>query len=191
MGEEATVLILSWMSQGLLRMASAYALMVWVQGDFKMRKNVPLGAAIVLASSLLFGGAAPTSDADAISATVHQFGDAMNKGDTKTAFAQCAAQVSIIDEFPPHAWQGTNACQTWGNDFDAYNKKNAVTDPIATIGFAARIDIEGDRAYAVFPASYAYKKAGKSVKEPGAKLTVALQKTGGAWRMTGWAWTRR
>ena len=147
--------------------------------------------AVAGACFVCFIGAAAMSDPDQIAATVHQFGDAMNKGDTKAAFAMCEPQVSIIDEFPPHEWHGANACNTWGNDYDAYNKKNAVTDAKATIGDAARIDIAGDRAYAVFPATYAYKKAGKPVKEAGAKLTVALQKTSAGWRMTGWAWTKR
>src|SRR2546425_306507 len=35
-------------------------------------------------------------------ATIHQFVDGFNKGDTKTLLAACADQTSILDEFPPH-----------------------------------------------------------------------------------------
>lgn len=41
---------------------------------------------------------------------IHQFLDAFNKGDMKTAASACASPALIIDEFPPHAWQGPNAC---------------------------------------------------------------------------------
>ena len=38
----------------------------------------------------------------------------------KAALAACAAQSSVVDEFPPYAWQG-NACADWANDFTAFN----------------------------------------------------------------------
>jgi hypothetical protein len=63
-------------------------------------------------------------------ATVHQFVDAFNKGDTKTAASVCAEETSIIDEFPPHEWQRTDACMKWMNDYDADAKKNGITDGV-------------------------------------------------------------
>jgi ketosteroid isomerase-like protein len=125
-----------------------------------------------------------------IMATVNQFNDGMNKGDIKTALATCAAPSSIIDEFPPHEWQGATACADWANDFDAYNKKNGITDSIATLGKPRHVDVTGDRAYVVVPATYTYKQNGKPVTESGSTLTVALQKVAAGWRMTGWAWTK-
>ena len=41
----------------------------------------------------------------------------------QTALAACASPSSIIDEFPPHAWQGATACADWANDFETFNKK--------------------------------------------------------------------
>ena len=35
----------------------------------------------------------------------------------------CAAQASIIDEIPPHAWQGATACADWWNDNDGVQQK--------------------------------------------------------------------
>ena len=51
-------------------------------------------------------------------ATITRAVDAFNKGDTKTFASTCAAETSIIDEFPPHEWHGAGACQRWMNDYD-------------------------------------------------------------------------
>ena len=55
----------------------------------------------------------------AVLASINQFVDGLNKGDTKTAVAACADETSIIDEFPPHEWHGAGACAKWLSDFDA------------------------------------------------------------------------
>jgi hypothetical protein len=130
------------------------------------------------------------SDQTDVMAVVHRFMDSMNKGDTKTAFATCATPASIVDEFPPYAWQGATACADWATDFDTFNKKNGITDPIATIGKPRHVDVTGDRAYAVIPATYAYKEKGKKVTESGSVLTAALQKSSAGWVITGWAWSK-
>ena len=149
---------------------------------------------LIVAFAFVFivaAGSAAASDKLDVMASVHQFIDGFNKGDTKTALAACAAQTSIVDDFPPHAWQGPTACSDWANDFDADAKKQGITDPIVTLGKPWRVDVTGDRAYAVVPAKYTYKQHAKPVTESGAVLTVALQKVAAGWRITGWAWSRR
>jgi hypothetical protein len=125
-----------------------------------------------------------------VMAPVHQFFDNLNKGDMKTALAACAAPSSIIDEFPPHHWQGATACADWANDFDADSKKNGITDSIVTLAEPRHVDITGDRAYVVVPATYTYKQNGKPMTEAGSIFTAALQKVAAGWRMTGWAWAK-
>jgi hypothetical protein len=122
-------------------------------------------------------------------ATVQQFVGAFNKGDTKSAIATCAPRASIIDEFPPHEWQGSTACADWIRDFTATSKLAGITNAVVTLGAPWRIDVNGSRAYLVAPATYDYKVHGKPVTESNSILTVALQRLGGVWRMTGWAWT--
>jgi hypothetical protein len=145
---------------------------------------------IIAFTVAIAAGLAAASEKSDVMAPVHQFVDAGNKGDTKAALAACAAQASIIDEFPPHAWQGATACSDWWNDFDAYNKKNGITDGIVTLGKSRHIDITEDRAYVVVPATYSYKQNGKQVTESGAIWTLALQKVATGWRITGWAWAK-
>jgi ketosteroid isomerase-like protein len=53
------------------------------------------------------------------------------------------------------------------------------------------VDVTGDRAYVVVLANYTFKQKGKLVKETGSLLTIALQKSGGGWRIIEWAWSKR
>ena len=106
----------------------------------------------------------------------------------KTALAACADQGSIIDDIPPHEWHGAGACSKWANDFDAFAKKDELTDGIVTLSKPRRIDITADRAYVVVSATMTYKEKGKPMKETGSIWTVALQKGESGWRITGWAW---
>jgi ketosteroid isomerase-like protein len=145
---------------------------------------------IVLALVVFAAGMSFADDKTDAMASVHQFIDGFNKGDIKSALAACADETSIIDEFPPYAWGGSGGCSKWANDFDADAKKNGITDGNVTLGKAKHIDIAGDRAYIVVPATYAFKQNGKPVKEAGASLTVVLQKTDAGWRITAWSWAK-
>ncbi len=131
------------------------------------------------------------SDKTDVMATVHQFVDSFNKGDTKTAAAACADQTSIIDEFPPHEWHGSGACLRWMADYDADAAKNGITGGVVTLGTPRHIDIMADRAYVVIPSNYAFQRKGKPVKEIGSMFTFALAKGATGWRITGWAWAKR
>lgn len=126
-----------------------------------------------------------------VMATVHQFVVAFNKGDTKAIAATCADQAIIIDEFSPYEWHGAGSCSKWVDDYTADATKNKITDGRVSLGNPRHVDVVADHAYVVVPANYAYKQNGKPVRENGSTLTIALQRTGSAWRITGWAWTKR
>jgi hypothetical protein len=148
---------------------------------------------IFIALALALLAATPTfaSDKTDVMATIRQFMDGFNKGDVDSAVATCADQTSIIDEFSPYEWHGVGACSNWANDYVADAKKNGITDGIVTLGKPRHVDIAGDRAYVVIPANYKFKQKGKVVSEIGSTFTVALQKGGAGWRITGWAWSKR
>lgn len=145
---------------------------------------------IALAVVALMQGTASAQDQTAVMASVRQFVDAFNKGDTKGAAAMCAAQTSIIDEFPPHEWHGAAGCAQWMKDYEIDAKKNGITDGTVTLKTPKHVDITGDRAYVVVPANYVYKAKGKTIKENGALFTLVLQKARAGWRITGWAWAK-
>ncbi len=113
--------------------------------------------ATLFAVGLMVGPASASETLD-VMRTVWQFVGSFNKGDVKTALGDCAAQSSIIDEFPPYIWQGATGCADWSKDFAAYIKKNNMTDPKVTLGLLRHVDVSGDRAYVVVPANFTFKK---------------------------------
>ena len=145
--------------------------------------------ATLFAIGLMVGSASASETTD-VMRTVRHFVDSINGGDVKTALGDCAAQSSIIDEFPPYIWQGATGCADWSNDLDAYGKKNGITDQKVTLGISSHVDVTGDRAYVVAPAHLTFKQNGKRFTERVPILTVALQKVANSWRITGWAWAK-
>ena len=150
-----------------------------------MRKII----ATLFAIALTVGSASASNDLD-VMRTVWHFVSAFNEGDVKTVLGDCAAQSSIIDEFPPYVWQGATACSDWSNDFAAYGKKNGMTGAKVTLGRLRHVEVSGDRAYVVIPASFAFMQNGRRITESGSIWTVTLQKIADSWRITGWAWSK-
>ena len=118
-----------------------------------------LALSLALLVALTTAPIAASQESD-VMATVSRFIDALNRNDAKAALATCATQASIIDEFPPHEWQGPNACEDWAT------------------------------AYVVVPATYTYKEHGTPKAERDSIFTVALRRLAAGWRITGWAWSR-
>jgi ketosteroid isomerase-like protein len=145
---------------------------------------------IALALAILSQGAAVAQDKTAVIASVHQFVDAFNKGDTEAMVATCTDQAFVIDEFPPYEWHGSGACAKWASDYEADAKKNVITDGVVTLRAPRHVEITASRAYVVVPADYAYKQKTKAVKETGSMLTVVLQKGASSWLLIGWTWAR-
>ena len=145
---------------------------------------------VALSLAVLIAPIATGQDKTAVMATVRQFVDAFNKGDTKAALATCADQTSIIDEFPPHEWHGAGACQKWMDDYEADARKNDISDGLVTLSSPRHVEITAERAYVVVPATYTYKQKGKPMKETNSLFTLVLQKAGTGWRITAWAWSK-
>lgn len=144
-----------------------------------------------LAIAFLIAIGSPASATAGPMSVVHQFIDGLNSGNMASALAACEPSASIVDEFPPHEWQGLAACAHWARDFEAYGTANGITGGIVTLETPRHVDQSGDRAYVVVPAIYTYKARGKRVTESGSILTVALKRTTAGWRITGWAWAKR
>ena len=139
---------------------------------------------------LLFTGAAFASEASDVMKPVHQFIDGFNKGDAKSALAACADEAYIIDEFPPYEWHGANACSKWADAYEADAKKNGISDGVVTVGKPRHVEISGDHAYVVVPATYAFNQNGKPMKESNSTMTLGLQKTSSGWRISSWTWSK-
>jgi len=142
---------------------------------------------LAVAFVVLTVGTAAASEKTGVMATVHKFVDGFNKGDTRMELSACTAQSAVIDDFPPHVWQGSG-CANWVRDYAAMTKKQGITNGIVTLGTPRHVDVTGDRAYVVVPTIFTFKQHGKPVTESGATFTLALQKLASGWRITGWAW---
>ena len=142
----------------------------------------------VLATAVPGLTAAATADSAAVMATVNQFVDGFNKGDTKLGIGACASPASIIDEFGRHQWVGPAACADWARDYAADDARQGITGGIVTLGKPWHVDVNGAVAYVVVPATYAYRQRGKSVEESGSVWTLVLKKSAAGWRITAWAW---
>jgi len=149
-----------------------------------MKRIVLAGAVLALIS----GGAAYASDEDDVTAAIHAFIAAINKGDMPAAAATHVAAPSIIDEFPPHHWEGATAFNDWLAAFGADSTARKVTDSKLTPHSAKRLTVEGDHAYVVMPTDYTFKQNGKSMAEYGT-ITYALDKTTAGWRIAAWSFS--
>lgn len=144
---------------------------------------------IIIACALAFLSVetAGASENTAVLAVLHDWVYAFNKGDMKSARAACADQAVVLDEIPPHVWQGSGACAAWQGAYLAWVKSNGVTAVSEAIGKVHHIDITGESAYVVQAASFSWSEKGKSMSEKAIE-TVTLRKTSAGWRITGWAW---
>lgn len=147
------------------------------------RASCALACGLALASASAHAAPAAPSPA----ATVRAFIAAFDKGDIPAAAATHVAAPSILDEMPPHLWTGSGAFMAWAGDLqkDAMARKQSGNK--VTLGKVARQQIDGDTAYLVVPATYAYKEKGVAMTES-ARMTFSLTKDGDAWKIAGWAW---
>jgi len=125
------------------------------------------------------------SDKTDVVDAVNRYLNNLDTDKIQTAVAMCDAEVSILDEFPPHAWHGPTACADWWKGLLAYNEKSGITDGDAKLGKAWTVELTGDRAYFVAPMTYTYKH-----KET-ATFSVALKRTQAGWRITCWAYSKQ
>ena len=143
--------------------------------------------AITLVVSLF--GASLSSAAEPMAA-VQKYIDAFNKGDVKGMTATCDSPASILDGMWPHSWQGPTACEDWYKDVLATGKEEGATDYVVTLDTPRHVDVKGDRAYIVVPATMKFKIHGKEVMLKGSTMTLALRKVGDEWRIAAWAWAK-
>lgn len=155
---------------------------------FSMLVRVALSFALVFFSVIETSTASNSSGA---TAAVGRALAAFNRGDLKAWAASCTSPASVIDDFPPHTWQGATACADWSSAYAQYCKQNGVTDGIVMLGTPWHVAVTGNHAYLVYPATFTYKMHGKPIKESGAVFTLVLTKTLGTWRIAAWTWAQR
>ena len=129
--------------------------------------------------------AATASDRTNVVAMVKQYAGTLNKADKNAFQGLCAPPAAIVDDVPPHIFQGPTACTEWWDALHALDQQEGISAERLAIGKPKRVAVTGDRASVVTPAIFCYKLKGKATSENGI-WTLALQKLTGGWRITGW-----
>jgi hypothetical protein len=141
----------------------------------------------LLAAAGLFTATVAMAAPDSPSAPARAFISAFNKGDLAGARAAHETNVSIMDEMPPHIWQGPTAFDEWVTALTAYGKAHGRTNDKVTLGAARVATVAGDRAYVVITALYTYADKGQPIREP-ATMTFAVHRGASGWKIAGWSW---
>lgn len=123
-------------------------------------------------------------------AAVRQYIDAFNAGDAKVMAASFAPSSSILDGMAPHIWHGPTAGEDWYRDVLAEGKQHGASGYAVTLGTPRHVDVTGDSAYVVVPASMAFKIGDKQVMQTGATFTVVLRNLAQGWRIAAWSWAK-
>ncbi len=123
-------------------------------------------------------------------AAVRAYVAAFNQGDATAMGAACADPMQILDGMSPHVWQGPTATEDWwsavlaeGGHLGASGYRIALAEP-------RHVDVTGDNAYVVVPATMTFNLRGRKVSQTGALFTVALRKVDTDWRLSAWAWAK-
>jgi ketosteroid isomerase-like protein len=143
----------------------------------------------LLATAMLAGAPALAATEAELAAPIHQFVDSFNKGDLAGAAAAYAqTDLTIVDELPPYIWRGPGAVRSWAGDLTHDIERRGLSNASLTVGEPIRTEVDGDSAYVIVPAVYAYLEHGKPMNEP-ARMTYTLMRGPGGWKISSWSWT--
>ena len=123
-------------------------------------------------------------------ATVQQYIDAFNKGDTAAMAAAFAVPGSILDGMAPHVWLGPTVSQDWYRDVLIEGEQHGASDYFVTLGEPLHNNTTGQSAYVVVPATMTFKVKDQQVTQTGAFFTVALRQLTEGWCIAAWAWAK-
>ncbi|MFH9088511.1 nuclear transport factor 2 family protein [Streptomyces sp. NPDC017673] len=123
-------------------------------------------------------------------AAVGQYVDAFNRGDAEAMTATCADPMQIPDGMAPHVWQGPTAGEAWWRDVLTEGARPGASGYRIELGEPRHVDVTGEHAYVVVPATMTFDLRGKRVVQGGPVFTVALRRVGPVWRLTVWAWAK-
>jgi ketosteroid isomerase-like protein len=122
--------------------------------------------------------------------TLRQYIAAFNQGDAKAMAATFASPGFILDGMAPHTWYGATAAEDWYRDVLKEGKAHGASEYAVRLGDPRHVDVTGDAAYIVVPATMTFMLKGQGITQTGATFTAALRKISGEWRIAAWAWAK-
>lgn len=122
--------------------------------------------------------------------TVHRYVAAFNAADVDAMAAECADPMQILDGMAPHVWQGSTAGRDWWRDVMTESEHLGATDYQISLGEPRHVDVNGDFAYIVVPATMTFDLDGEGRTQSGSTFTIALRNSDTMWLITAWAWSK-
>ena len=119
---------------------------------------------------------------------LRDFVEAVNRGDQPAALAHLAPDVTIVEDVAPYCWQGPGAGAEWMYAMWQNGQRTGLTEIHMALGAAGRIELEGDRVYAVLPGLLSLSGSGGAERSDGT-LTFALRRTGESWQIAAFTWS--
>jgi hypothetical protein len=98
--------------------------------------------------------------------------------------------MQILDGMSPHVWQGPRAAEDWWTDVLSEGEHLGASGYRIALGEPRHVDVTGDYAYVVVPATMTFQVRGQPRTQTGSLYTVALRRIESDWRLTAWAWAK-
>ena len=103
-------------------------------------------------------------------AAVLEYVTAFNNGDATAMAAACANPMQILDVISPHVWQGPTAAEDWWRDTVAKVEHAGASGVHIVLDEPKHVDVNGDYAYVVVPATLTFDLTAKGSPKPAPSL---------------------
>jgi hypothetical protein len=150
-------------------------------------KRTLLGILAAAATVSLPSNSALASDEADVTLIAHEWADTFGNGGFSKSNSPCTEDAVVIDDLPPHVWQGPGACSKWYKAFLAWAARADVTHATITLGATSHLEINSGYTYLVAPVSLSFLKGSKPGKDLGI-VTMSLRKADTGWRISGLSW---
>jgi ketosteroid isomerase-like protein len=156
--------------------------------DLRMRLAVP---AVALALSLLAGRALAqlSPGSGPVLATITRMTEAVNRGDAPTAFAAFTPSPMIVEDLAPYRWQGPGTPQAWLEGMGANAQAHGIVTINMKLAAPTRIEITGDRAYAIVPGLLSYTMKDGHAEHADGLITFLLVRGPSDWKIDSLVWS--
>ncbi|MBD5656397.1 MAG: hypothetical protein IAI50_14625 [Candidatus Eremiobacteraeota bacterium] len=154
-------------------------------------RNLPSILCIVCVVALLQG---PVRAADDVSALgllqpIDLLVASANSGLSSGVVAAYVPAPTIVDEFTPFRWSGSQASSRWLHDFGVATKSEGMTRLNLQRHAPSYMRVSGNRAWVIVPMDLTFYMKSKRQKEEGA-WTFVLAWVGRAWHIESSSWAQ-
>jgi ketosteroid isomerase-like protein len=119
---------------------------------------------------------------------LRRFVDAFNADDVAGMQAACTDATSIVDDFPPHAWNGSRATSRWYGEMASMAGRYGMAAWSVALKEPRQVTVSDRDAYVIVPVDVRWSQDGAPAARTGT-MTLALGEGPDGWRISACAWT--